>query len=104
LVRILVVEDERKFELLEYLLRVAGDVRHATWTITDGGSGIAVEHRQRIFDRFYRVDEGRSREMGGTGLGLAIAKWAVEVNDGEIAVETAGTGTAFRIVLTRVVG
>jgi heavy metal sensor kinase len=85
-------------------VRVAGDAARATLTITDEGPGIAVEHRQRIFDRFYRVDEGRSREMGGSGLGLAIAKWAVEANGGEIAVEAAGAGTAFRIVLPRVVG
>jgi heavy metal sensor kinase len=85
-------------------VQVDGDAGQATLTITDEGPGIAVEHRQRIFDRFYRVDEGRSREMGGSGLGLAIAKWAVEVNGGEIAVEAAGTGTAFRIVLPRVVG
>lgn len=85
-------------------VQVAGDAGHATLTVTDEGPGIAVEHRQRIFDRFYRVDEGRSREMGGSGLGLAIAKWAVEANGGEIAVEAAGTGTAFRILLPRVVG
>ena len=42
--------------------------------------------------------------MGGAGLGLAIAKWAVEANGGEIAVEAAGTGTAFRIIVPRVVG
>jgi signal transduction histidine kinase len=85
-------------------VQVARNGQRATLTVTDEGPGIPVEHRQRIFDRFYRVDEGRSREMGGSGLGLAIAKWAVEANGGEIAVEAAGSGTAFRIVLPRVVG
>jgi signal transduction histidine kinase len=58
-------------------------------------------HRERIFDRFYRIDEGRSREMGGSGLGLAIAKWAVEVNGGAISAEDHRGGSRFRIVLPR---
>jgi len=72
----------------------------AVLTIADQGPGIPIEHRDRIFDRFYRVDEGRSREMGGAGLGLAIAKWAVESNGGTIAlVSNAHSGAAFRITL-----
>lgn len=57
-------------------------------------------HRERIFDRFFRLDEARSRDSGGTGLGLAIAKWAVEASGGRISVEGgADRGTIFRIVL-----
>ena len=68
--------------------------------VADEGPGIAPEHRERIFDRFFRLDEARSRESGGTGLGLAIAKWAVEVNGGHISVETGTTGgSVFRIEL-----
>jgi len=63
------------------------------------GPGILTEHQKRIFDRFYRVDEGRSRGMGGAGLGLAIAKWAVEANGGEIALVPSATGASFRISL-----
>jgi heavy metal sensor kinase len=82
-------------------LQVDADRDHATVTVTDEGAGIAAEHRDRIFDRFYRIDEGRSREMGGTGLGLAIARWAVEANGGHISLESAGGGSRFRIVLPR---
>jgi len=79
---------------------VQRDGAQAMLTIADEGPGIPAEHRARIFDRFYRVDEGRSREMGGTGLGLAIAKWAVEANGGTIAlVSSAHRGATFRIAL-----
>src|SRR5262245_37781571 len=52
--------------------------------IRDSGPGIPAAHRDRIFDRFYRVDASRSREEGGVGLGLAIARWAIEANGGRI--------------------
>ena len=68
--------------------------------VRDTGPGIPAAHRERIFERFYRVDDARSRETGGVGLGLAIAKWAVEANGGRMEVESPGDqGTLFRIVL-----
>jgi heavy metal sensor kinase len=68
--------------------------------VSDEGPGIAPEHREHVFDRFYRVDKSRSREMGGTGLGLALAKWAAEAHGGRVELETeVGRGSTFRIVL-----
>ena len=68
--------------------------------VRDTGPGIPVADCHRIFERFYRVDGGRSREAGGVGLGLAIARWAVEANGGRIEVESQeGRGAMFRIVL-----
>lgn len=70
--------------------------------VIDTGPGIAAEHREKIFDRFYRVEKDRSREIGGAGLGLAIAKWAVEANGGRIELESRENhGSTFRIVLPK---
>jgi signal transduction histidine kinase len=81
-------------------IRVHADGGDAILAVADQGPGIAPEHRERIFDRFFRLDEGRSRDDGGTGLGLAIARWAVEVNGGQISVDSgANGGSIFRIAL-----
>ena len=68
--------------------------------VVDSGPGIAPEHSARIFDRFYRVDESRSREAGGSGLGLSIAQWAVREHGGEVRLLAAsGQGCTFQICL-----
>jgi signal transduction histidine kinase len=70
--------------------------------VQDTGEGIAPEHLPNVFERFYRVDYGRSRQAGGTGLGLAIAKAIIEAHDGEISVSSPGIpgqGTTFTIQL-----
>ncbi|MGC1274815.1 MAG: ATP-binding protein [Planctomycetaceae bacterium] len=68
--------------------------------IADTGIGIPEEHLPRIFERFHRVDQARSREHGGTGLGLAIVKHLVQVFDGRVEVESeVGRGSTFRVLL-----
>jgi two-component system phosphate regulon sensor histidine kinase PhoR len=70
--------------------------------ISDNGPGIEARHLPRLFERFYRVDPGRSREIGGTGLGLSIVKHLAEAMGGTVSVESApGAGTTFSIVLQK---
>lgn len=68
--------------------------------VSDSGPGIAPEHAQRVFDRFYRVDVARSRADGGTGLGLSIGRWIAEAHGGSIEVESVvGQGSEFIVRL-----
>ena len=71
-------------------------------SVEDTGEGIPSHHLDRLFERFYRVDRARSRELGGTGLGLAIVKHLVKSHGGEVSVTSRfGEGTQFKIELPR---
>jgi two-component system, OmpR family, phosphate regulon sensor histidine kinase PhoR len=71
-------------------------------SVIDNGIGIPQDDIPRIFERFYRVDKSRSREMGGTGLGLAIVKHIVQLHHGEVSVQSKpGAGSTFTITLPR---
>jgi signal transduction histidine kinase len=83
-------------------LKVKGDRDQgvAKICVSDTGVGIARKDLKRVFDRFYRVDEARSRETGGTGLGLSISQWIVQAHQGQINVKsTVGKGSTFTVTL-----
>ena len=71
-------------------------------SVTDEGLGISKEHLPRIFERFYRADKARSRELGGTGLGLAIVKHIAQLHGGSVEADSEpGRGTTIRVVLPK---
>lgn len=78
--------------------KTSGD--YISISVEDNGLGIPFEDQKRIFERFYRVEKGRSRDLGGTGLGLAIAKQIVQAHDGEILLHSEyGKGTRVEVKL-----
>ena len=76
------------------------NLERAVFAVMDSGIGIAPEDLDKVFERFYRVDKARSREMGGNGLGLAIASEIVKIHEGKISVASkVGEGTKFTVEL-----
>jgi two-component system, OmpR family, phosphate regulon sensor histidine kinase PhoR len=85
---------------VEVAVEEAGD--EVVISVTDEGPGVPREHLPRLFERFYRVDKARSRDLGGTGLGLAIVKHIAQIHGGRVSVESVvGRGSTFRIHLPR---
>lgn len=87
-----------------------GEVRATTWcrdaeagvTVTDDGPGVPPDAREHIFDRFYRVDDARGRDLGGSGLGLAICREIAQAHGGRVWLESeVGSGSAFSLSLPR---
>src|SRR5690606_3063850 len=85
------------------VVSVQQDPRWLRIRVSDDGPGIPEKHLPRIFERFYRIDAGRSRDLGGTGLGLSIVKNLTEAMKGSVRVESQeGVGTTFEVALPRV--
>lgn len=84
----------------EIMIQIERSEKKLLLSIADTGIGIPPNQINRIFERFYRVDKGRSRNLGGTGLGLSIVKWLVDNNNGDIKVDSVlEKGTCFTIEL-----
>lgn len=86
----------------QVVVSVRGSETRVHIRVSDNGPGIPENHLPRIFERFYRIDAGRSRELGGTGLGLSIVKNLTESMDGSVRVQSQeGVGTTFEVSLPR---
>lgn len=98
------IDNAIKFNRKDGLIRIYADEQDGKIKITveDSGTGIPEKDIPRIFERFYRVDKARSRELGGTGLGLSIVKHIVELHGGMVGVESSeGLGSRFFFTLPR---
>ena len=96
------IENSIKFTPEQGKIDISSEIQNKTVkiTVSDTGIGIPKDEMENIFERFYTVDESRSKDKAGTGLGLSIAKWIVEVHEGTINVENQeGKGTKITVIL-----
>lgn len=92
--------DGGKVKIKVLTIQRENDTEKVVFTVSDTGIGIPKKDLPRIFERFYRVDKGRSRNSGGTGLGLSIVKHLVDLHHGILSVESElGLGTTFTVEL-----
>ncbi|MCL2793376.1 MAG: cell wall metabolism sensor histidine kinase WalK [Spirochaetaceae bacterium] len=94
------IDNALKYSYPNSVVKVNADISKycIVITVSDSGPGIPKKNLDRIFDRFYRVDKSRSRELGGTGLGLAIVKSIARIHGGKVTVEsTLGVGSSFKL-------
>ena len=93
-------DEEKRERELETRARESETSGRDQIIVEDSGEGIPAQHLERLFERFYRVDRARSRDMGGTGLGLAIVKHLARAHGGEVTVASeVGKGSTFTIEL-----
>jgi len=86
----------------EVVVALEEDADEIVVSVADQGQGVPREHLPRLFERFYRVDKARSRDMGGTGLGLAIVKHIAQIHGGRVSVDSiVGRGSTFRVHVPR---
>ena len=99
------IDNAVKFSPVGSIVKIEGRLEdgRAYVSVADNGPGIAPEHHGRVFERFYRVDDARSRETGGTGLGLAIVRHIALLHGGDVSVVSeVGVGTTFMLTLPAV--
>jgi two-component system, OmpR family, heavy metal sensor histidine kinase CusS len=89
------------FERSTIIIGIASTAQDASLSVTNEGEGIAPENRDRIFERFYRLDQGRSRDQGGSGLGLAIVRSIASLHQGRVEVACEAGRTSFTLWLPR---
>jgi two-component system phosphate regulon sensor histidine kinase PhoR len=94
------IDNGIKYGGSEVRIRAEKNGADVSLVVEDDGAGISEDHLARLFERFYRVDAGRSREQGGSGLGLAIVKHLSEAMGGSVSVDSRpGAGTRFTVTL-----
>ena len=93
------LENARNHATSEITVELSATGSLATLTVADDGPGVPVDHRERIFDRFYRADESRTPASGGTGLGLAIARAIAERHGGSLDLQDSAVGARFVVRL-----